>query len=75
MKKEDVDFEMILGERKIRLSELDQDQINSIQSIASRIINHGIFDCPVKALLCGFQVYLESIVETDQWLEDGNKHH
>lgn len=75
MKKEDVDFEMHLGERKMRLSELDPHQIQSIKEIRDRIIGAGIFDCEVKALLCGFQVYLESIVETDRWLEDGNKHH
>ena len=72
MKKDDVDFEIVLGDRKLRLSELEPDQISSIESIANRILGAGVFDCPTKALLCGFQVYLESIVETDQWLEDGN---
>ncbi len=75
MKKDDVDFEIHLGDRKLKLSELDEDQIDSIRVIAESIQEAGIFDCEIKSILCGFQVYLESIVETDQWIEKGNKHH
>lgn len=75
MKLEDIDFEMSFENHKFKISELSDQDINQIEAIGEAILLEKILTCKVKAIICAFQLYIESLVETDDWLSKGNRHH
>ena len=72
---EDVDYEFKTGIFTIKLSELTKDDIEQISKISEAILMQKIFDCPTKALIAGFQLFIEAYAETNNWNEEGNLHH
>lgn len=75
MKLEDIDFALEHPYGTIKLSELTIEDVEQIAKIADAIIMEGLLDHDIKAVLAAFQLYIESIIQTNEWISDGNKHH
>lgn len=75
MKLEDVDFEIQYSRHKFKISELSHEDIDQIKKINQAILMENIFGCEVKSMICAFQLYVESIVATNEWAEQGNPPH
>lgn len=75
MRLEDVDFELEYDTHKFKLSEFTDNDIDQIKKITEAIMLEKIFDCDVKATICAFQLFIESIIATDDWISKGNHHH
>lgn len=75
MKLEEVDFEFKSGRHGIKLSELTVADIKQIKKISQAIIKEKIFDCPIKALIAGFQLFVEAHVESNELCESGKHQH
>ena len=62
MRLEDIDFEYVFGDVSQKLSTLTESQIDQINKISEAILHQRIFDCPTKAILAAFQLWLEAEV-------------
>jgi hypothetical protein len=74
-KLEDIDFTFQFENHKFKLSELSQEDIDQVETIVEAILHSKVLECRTKATICAFQLYIESLVETDEWISSGNKHH
>lgn len=72
---EDVDFTMQFENHKFKLSELTEQDIDQVNTIREAILHAEVMTCTTKATIAAFQLYIESLVETDDWIASGNKHH
>lgn len=75
MKFEDVDFELQNEFATISLSDLSQDDINQINKVADAIQMENIFRDRTLAIIAGFNLYLQSLAQTNEWIAEGGKHH
>ena len=75
MKLEDLDFALQHEHGTIRLSELTDDDMVQIKKVTAAIVEAKIFKDHYKAILAAFHLYVESVIETNQWSAEGNPHH
>lgn len=75
MKLDDIDFEVTMGKHRFRISQMTIADIDQIRTIAEAILQSEILECEIKALLCAFQLYIESLVETEDYRQAGGEAH
>ena len=75
MKLEDVDFELQNEFASITLSQLTQEDIDQINKVADAIQMENIFRDRTLAIIAGFNLYLQSIAATNDWIAEGGRHH
>lgn len=75
MKLDDIDFEVTMGNHKFRISQMTEVDIDQIKTIAEAILTSEILECDIKAILCAFQLYIESLVETEDYRLGGGEGH
>ena len=75
MKLEDVDFELQNEFASITLSQLTQEDIDQINKVADAIQMENIFRDRTIAIIAGFNLYLQSIAATNDWIAEGGRHH
>ena len=75
MKLEDVDFELQNEFASITLSQLTQEDIDQINKVADAIQMQNIFRDRTIAIIAGFNLYLQSIAATNDWIAEGGRHH
>lgn len=72
---DDVDFTFSFDGHSYKISDFTTQDTEQIQTIADAIIHSGVLDCKIKAIICAFQLYIESLVETTEWASSGKSHH
>lgn len=75
MKLEDVDFELQNEFATITLSQLTQEDIVQINKVADAIQMENIFRDRILAIIAGFNLYLQSIAATNDWIAEGGRPH
>lgn len=75
MKLEDVDFELQNEFASITLSQLTQEDIDQINKVADAIQLEKIFTDRTLAIIAGFNLYLQSIAATNDWIAEGGRPH
>lgn len=75
MKLEDVDFELQNEFASITLSQLTQEDIDQINKVADAIQMENIFRDRTLAIIAGFNLYLQSIAATNDWIAEGGRPH
>lgn len=71
----DCDFEFQNEFQTTRLSEMTIEEIKQIESMASLILTHKVFTCPTRATIAAFNLYLQSLAETNEYIAEGGNPH
>ncbi|MFM1782197.1 MAG: hypothetical protein RLZZ181_1002 [Pseudomonadota bacterium] len=72
---DDVDVALEHSSGCIRLSELSDEDLKEIKGLAAHIIKEGIFPDPYQSIIAAFHLFLDSYIETNEYLQSGRDHH